>query len=86
MFFIFIIVKLIFFFELGIISKSLRLPTITTLFVTRKDYYEKNISSTTRAILREEFMEPFDLSTYKLMQAMLFPLSRIQDIFMAGER
>lgn len=31
-------------------------------------------------ILREEFMEPFDLSAYKLAQAIHVPVSRIQDI------
>ena len=31
-------------------------------------------------ILREEFMEPFGLSAYKLAQAIHVPVSRIQDI------
>lgn len=31
-------------------------------------------------ILQEEFMEPFELSAYKLAQAIHVPVSRIQDI------
>ncbi len=36
-------------------------------------------------ILKEEFMEPFNLSAYKLAQSIRVPVSRIQDI-LGGRR
>lgn len=47
------------------------------MLITKNDYIE---TPTIGEILQEEFMEPMEMSTYKLAQSINVPTSRIQDI------